>query len=282
MQRNHLSQRGAVRPEAAYVGNVHDFDADTSITEEAPGRYRGTVTERWNIGAVPNGGYVMSLGMRALGQALGAPDPLTVTGHFLRPAIPGDVWIETEVVKQGRRYATGMARIIQNEREILRLLATYGDVTAHSGPTRVAGSPPLVPDAGAGAEARSGQGLPAIAERFDLRFAKETVEWLDGSQTGNAEIRGAVRFKDRRAPDTLSLGLFADAFPPPVFAIVPPTWLPTLELTLHVRARPKSEWLHAVFRTRFLINGFLEEDGEIWDETGQLVALSRQLAMVRA
>ncbi len=261
--------------------DVHEFDEDTHVEAEEPGVFRARVSERWSIGAVPNGGYVMSIGMRALSLALGAPDPLSVTGHFLRPASPDELWIETEVIKQGRNYATGSARLVQREREILRLVGTYGDLSRHEGPTRVTGNPPAVPAPGDEAQARSGHGLPAIAERFDLRFAKESVRWLDGECGGDAEIRGAVRFRDRRWPDTLALGVLADAFPPPVFAVISPSWLPTLELTVHARARPKSEWLHAVFRTRFLFGGFLEEDGEIWDETGQLVALSRQLAMVR-
>ena len=34
------------------------------------------------------------------------------------------------------------------------------------------------------------------------------------------------------------------------------------------------------FHTEFIQNGFLQEDGEVWDSEGTLVAQSRQLALV--
>jgi len=76
------------------------------------------------------------------------------------------------------------------------------------------------------------------------------------------------------------MAVFADAMPPPIFNVIAPGWVPTIELTVHMRARPVSEWLCCVFRTRFLFGGHLEEDGEIWDEAGTLVAQSRQLAIL--
>ncbi len=54
----------------------------------------------------------------------------------------------------------------------------------------------------------------------------------------------------------------------------------TVELTVHVRARPAPGWLACRSTTRFVAGGFHEEDFEIWDGAGVLVAQSRQLALL--
>ncbi len=117
-----------------------------------------------------------------------------------------------------------------------------------------------------------------FVKHFDLRVTPETASWALSRPSGTGEMAGWTRFVDGRPPDTRSLAVVADAFPPAVFNLVETGWVPTLELTLHVRSRPAPGWLQCRFRTRHLLNGYLEEDGEIWDETGRLVAMSRQLA----
>ncbi len=58
-------------------------------------------------------------------------------------------------------------------------------------------------------------------------------------------------------------------------------WVPSLELTVQVRAHPAPGPLQARLFSRHLTRGVIEEDGEYWDSAGQLVAISRQTAKLR-
>jgi hypothetical protein len=91
-----------------------------------------------------------------------------------------------------------------------------------------------------------------------------------------------MRHRDGADPDAISLLMFADAFPPPVLTVFGPVgWVPTLELTVQVRAHPAPGPLQARLLSRHLTQGVIEEDGEYWDSAGQLVAISRQTAKLR-
>ncbi len=258
------------------VPPAYEFDEDTAVRLVAPNVYEGAITPRWNIGTVPNGGYVLAVGMAALHVALPSPDPLSVTAHYLRPSAPGPARISVDTIKVGRHYSTAMARMVQADKETARLLATYGDLKRGGGGlVHIAGAPPPLPPREALLPVRR-DNVPDFAGRFDM--LSTNLSFVPGRAAGPAEVSGWLRFADGRQPDVHALGLVADAFPPAAFHVLAPGWVPTLELTVHVRAHPASEWLRCVFRTRFIFGGLLEEDGEIWDETGTLVALSRQLA----
>jgi hypothetical protein len=109
----------------------------------------------------------------------------------------------------------------------------------------------------------------------------DDVFLYQGRATGNPLVRGWLRPRDAEPVTSDFLLMAVDAFPPTSFnANLPIGWTPTVELTAHVRAVPADGWLRCHFSTRFITGGFMEEDGEIWDSTGRLVAESRQLALV--
>jgi acyl-CoA thioesterase len=54
----------------------------------------------------------------------------------------------------------------------------------------------------------------------------------------------------------------------------------TIQLTVHLRAKPAPGWLACRATTRFVSGGYHEEDFEVWDSAGTLVAQSRQLDLV--
>lgn len=260
---------------------MHELDRDIALEEAGEGVFVARVSDAWGIYGNPNGGYLAVLMASALARALPHPDPFTLTTHYLSPPRPGDARVLVERVRAGRTHSTGVARLVQDGKERLRTIATFGDLSATSGPTREEGGPPPVPALEA-CETRTGAPPgSSFADRLDVRFAPGTVGFLDGAPAERMELGAWMRLADGRAPDALSLLLFADALPPPALHAVPRVWVPTIELTVHVRRRPAAGWIRGWFRTRHVIEGYLEEDGELWDDEGRLVAQSRQLARVQ-
>jgi acyl-CoA thioesterase len=269
---------------------VSELEDDTRLTPIEPGRFRTEISDRWSIGTAPNGGYLAVIATKAISASLGRPHPFSVTTHFLSTARPGPAEVRVEVVRAGRGHATGEAKIFQEGKEVLRTLAVFGDLLAAVGPTEVTVAPHALPPPEACERGRAGPTTQlSIADRVEVAMRPGAVSWMpgpDGQPRKHSEhmvLDGWVRLRDGTEPDPISLVFFADSFPPPVLnaSSVRTPWVPTLELTVHVRRVPSPGMLAARFTTRALIGGYLEEDGELWDGEGNLVALSRQLARVQ-
>ena len=201
--------------------------------------------------------------------------------HYLAPCLHGPAEIEVDVLKQGRSLATASARLIQEGRIRLTVLASYGDLRSHSGPTLIIATPPDLPppdQCGFTGDRPVGDGLPrpAIADQVEFRPSPSTAAALV-TRGSPAHLEGWIRLTDGHL-DVACLPLLVDAAPPAVFAAMATGWVPTLELTVHVRAEPAPGWLRAAITTRVLVNGLLEEECTLWDDGGQIVAMSRQLA----
>ncbi len=257
------------------------FAEATRVEPLGDGRFAGAIAPGWDIVSNANGGYLLAIVGRALCEATGRPDPVTITGHFLSPGKPGPVTISTAIVKAGRRFTTATATLATDERPLLTALATFGDLADAEGPEWSDREPPALPDPDECVPVVPAQTFPpAFMGKVELRLHPDDAQFATGG-SGRPLMRGWFRLRDGEPLDTVGLLCAADAFPPTIFnADLPVAWTPTVELTAQVRSRPGPGWLRCHFATHFITGGFVEEDGELWDASGRLVAQSRQLALV--
>jgi acyl-CoA thioesterase len=266
------------------------FDADTRVVAREPSRASGAsgasgggefaaeLTGRWDgtNGAV-NGGYMLATCLRALGVAMPFPDPIVISGFFLRPGTAGPAQIRTSLVRSGRTTAFGEAVLSQQGKDAVRATAAFAKLGA-CGPTFTAGAPPGLPPPQECVSVPVGSfGLATIAERVEFRAAS-LPGWFRGQPTGRPASEFWMRFADGREADIYSLPLLVDSTAPSVLELGMTST--TVQLTVHLRAHPGPGWLACRAAARFVSGGYHEEDFEVWDSAGMLVAQSRQLAMI--
>ncbi len=268
------------------------FAADAAAVAVAGAEHEWDVTlaDRWNVGRNQNGGVLLATTSSRLAETVGQPDPFAVTGHFLAAATGGPARIRTSIVKPGRTYATATGELWQDERERVRVVGAYGDLSqrAASGAVELGAPPPELPSAEACDDlfdvltATVGErSLTRSLRNFEIRV-DPAGGWGPTAVPSEPRLRGWVRFRDEDTVTPTMLVALADGFPPTILGHTEIGWLPTVELTVHVFAAPPSDepWLRAELRTRSIVGGLLDEDGELWDATGRLVARFRQLAML--
>lgn len=238
------------------------------------------MTDRWSALAGVNGGYLLAICAQAMARELPLPHPLTVSAHFLTRARFGPADVRTEVLRVGRRHATAQASLVQDDKEVVRAIGTFADLDARRGRTLVLGSPPDLPAPDEAVDPLGGGTLPGltIVDRVAYRLSA-IPGWVRGEPSGDPRVDFWMRFKDGREPDPLALTFLVDAAAPAVLELGEAS-SSTMELTVHVRGRPAPGWLACRLATRYVIGGYHEEDMELWDSAGNLVAQSRQLAVL--
>lgn len=108
-----------------------------------------------------------------------------------------------------------------------------------------------------------------MLERVEYRVAQKPG-LLMGNPEGNPQMEFLMRFKEGRDSDTFSLPMLVDAFAPAIVELGALSF--TVQLTVHVRAIPAPGWLACRVQSRFVFGGYHEEDLEIFDSKGKLVA----------
>jgi acyl-CoA thioesterase len=260
------------------------FDLATAVAG-GPEAFTARVDDGWGVAGRPNGGYLLALAARAAVAAAGQPHPLAASAHFLSPADPGPAELEVRRLRSGRSLSTARATLIQGGTARLEALVTAGRIDPGAAPgwrraTGPAGLAPVEACLPGRPELPGGVRVPLL-EQLELRIDPATAGWFTGRPGGRLEMRGWVRFADGRPADPLALLQMVDALPPTSFELGLPGWAPTVELTAYLRGIPAPGWLACVTRGQLWQGGWFDEEAEVWDSAGQLVAQSRQLAGAR-
>lgn len=274
-----------------------EFDRATAVTLAdgilplAPGTsatFSGEIGSGWRVAGTVNGGYVLALAARALLAATGRT-LVTVTSHFLHPAPPGPCTVEVTALRVGRRMSTVRALLRAGDTAVVAMLATLEDGAAApaDAPTLATIAPPALPPQDHLVRTpydptREDQ-ESRFTSRIRLMVRPEDLGFTTGAPTGVPEVMGWFAFPDQQPDEALDQCaiLFAtDAFFPAVFNLAGDfSWVPTVELTVHLRALPAPGPLQVHLRSDVVAGGMLNEDGTLWDVNGVVIAQSRQLAL---
>jgi len=261
------------------------FDRATHVADTGDGRYAAALAPQWN-GPFdrPNGGFIAAILLRAAQAELARPDlpPRILNVQYLRPANPEPATLHVQILRVGGRNATVQVSLHQREKLAVTALITFSGPRPHT--LTITEPPPDAPR----------PDLVAEIDPDDLDGASPALRRLRMRPCFGAPILGgsadaitgrwfSLRDENEdRAYDAARLVALCDLWWPAVFSAARQfVGVPTLDLTVHLRATtPVPGPILGRFQTSTITEGHFDETGQLWSTTGQLLAESRQLALL--
>lgn len=240
----------------------------------------------WGQGRATFGGLVAALMYQRFQGLVPADRTLrSVTVSFVGPVAPGALELQALVIRSGKSVTQAECRASQNGEVVAVMLASFGG-NRSSGIEVGASLAPVF----AGPEA--GMALPYIpnvvpefTQQLDFRWSRGGLPFTSASESA---IGGWVRFKQGAAlAGTAHVLALVDAWPPavlPMYKAPAPAsslcW--TMELMAEPQARQGTDWWQYLAETDFAANGYAHIQAKLWNDSGELVAISRQTVTVFA
>lgn len=266
----------------------------TTLTPREGGRYEAHIDPIWTIGPKVHGGVMLAVTAAAardelrtsVGEAAAAMQPIAASVDFLGAPNPGDVTLVVQVRKTGRQICLADVELVQGDRTFVRSTVTLGFPEQTPPVHQVEGlaDMPLSPAEGVD-DYQPGSPMGQIvnvAKGCHLRLDTTSAHFLAG-RTGEAAVRLWARPYDADDEDLDTRVLFAmmaaDISPPVLMNLGMMGWAPTVQITTYLQRIPARGWLRVMSSAKSVGTILFDEDHVLVDETGAVVAQSRQLAM---
>lgn len=257
----------------------------TAVELIGPGRYGATLSAYYTIAGHPNGGYLqcmMASAALAAATAEGAHHlhATAITTSYVVTPGPGPVELATDVRRVGRGVSFVHVTMSQGGELKIESLVSLGILREDSTARYMDATAPELAPLNECRQTVSDE--INITHIIDVHLDRSIVDWRSGELSEKGEVRGWLRLNDGDGTWNAINVLFAcDAMPPATFVLGSSGWVPSLMLTSYVRRVPVGEWLRARQWCVVITDGTVDERCELFDERGELVASSSQLAMVR-
>jgi len=248
----------------------------------ADGLSRTVSIERsWLSWGGVHGGHVASLGLEAMGAAVGDLRPVrALSVAFLSPVNERPLVLAPTVERVGGSTSVASLRATQDTETVLFAMATFGAVGP--GPHYVGKPPPEVPPPDECPAMPLPQGPVPFAQHLEIRPATADRVLSGGEK---AELTAWLRFADHRTIDAAGVTVLLDALAPGLFAtITVPIPMPNVQLSIEftdaLTGDPIDGWVLVQIRTDHAGGGWVTDDSAAWSEDGRLLAQARQARRV--
>ena len=243
------------------------------------------------VGSTPHGGYLMAVMHKALANVLPHSTAITSSVQYLDRIDAKPFQLEVEVFKTGRGSSSGIVKLKQDDKICTTFTGTCSDFEFMKGYDDLQKPLPNIfldkdrcEYVKMNYDKISKGFTPAFIQQLECSIHPDHAWWNRKADEDNtdkeARCSAFLEMKGGR-PDQFCLSFYSDILPPVVCNKYGPLgWIPTITLTTHIRQLPSTNELYADFKATDINKGYFEQDCNIWDLNGNLVASSRQLTRI--
>lgn len=259
---------------------MNDSDITNILTAlEQSSNNTTNFSENWAQGRSAFGGISAAFAVTAMRKQLNTPQPLrSLMVSFIAPLPPGEISVNAKTQRQGKNVTQCSADVIAGDVVCLQAMAVFGKPRdAFRAPILVAADP-IPRDKGIPFHNHEKR-LPRFLQYFDGC-------WLDGGIPFSGNFKPELKLWVRHKSDLSDFPLekivtIADIPPPVILSHFTQPTVPSSSLSwsLEFVVEPESitgEWFYLEFNTEAAADGYTQQSGKIFDESGRLCALSRQ------
>jgi acyl-CoA thioesterase len=271
------------------MNQFEQFQSALKLDQVSENIFSFTPDSRYFVGNTPHGGYLLALMNKALSSVLAHPNSINSNVYYLDRTEPKPAELHVEVIRTSRGSSMGQVRLMQNGKLTCLFSALCSDfqyMKGHSGLEtplpEIMNSVPENQFKVMNYENFKAGSTPSFIQQLEMSVHPDHAWWDRDISMDVAEARCSAFLELKGgAADTFVLSYLADILPPVVQNKYGSLgWVPTLTLTCNIRQLPKTNRLFIDGLAKDISNGYFEQDCNIWDMDGNLVATSRQLAKI--